>query len=83
MKHLVISAFTGLLYFSQAAVSQTNKYHITAEEQAACGGDAVSLCSQAYPDEDRLIACMYVSKAKLSQGCRTVFNAGLKRRHLM
>ena len=59
-----------------------DKYHVTAEERAACSQDAVRLCSSAYPDEDALIVCMKASHAQLSPQCQTAFDTGLKRRHL-
>ena len=58
------------------------KYHITAEERTACGMDAVELCSSAYPDEDKLLACMKINRVSLSTGCRPVFEEGIRRRHL-
>jgi hypothetical protein len=67
---------------AQAAEAVQDKYRITAEERSACGLDAVSLCSDAYPDEDRLLACMKQNRVSLSATCRPVFEAGIKRRHL-
>ena len=68
--------------FLSRATPDGGKYHITAEEQSACGQDAYSYCSSAYPDEDRLLLCMRQNRESLSQGCRIVFDEGVKRRHL-
>ena len=59
-----------------------NKYQITDEERAACQDDAVLFCSMTYPDEDALVGCMKTVRLKLTQVCRTVFEAGLRRRHI-
>ena len=64
------------------AHAQSSKYHITAAEQAACFSDAARLCSDAYPDEDKLLSCMRQNQNVLSEGCAVVFKAGLRRRHL-
>ncbi len=60
----------------------TDKYHVTAEEREACQEDAVALCSAAFPDEEMLLACMKTNRVQLSAGCRTVFEAGLRKRHI-
>ncbi len=44
----------------------------TGEERSACIPDAFRLCSSAIPNADRVIACLKVEKAKLSDACRTV-----------
>ena len=65
---------------SLALAETTDKYHVTPQEKAACTEDAVRLCIQAYPDEDKLIVCMKTNRSQLSPGCLVVFDAGLKRR---
>ena len=59
-----------------------DKYHVTDEEREACSGDAIRLCSAAYPDEDALIRCMKLNRSQLSGACIAAFNNGLHRRHL-
>ena len=73
---------TLLLPMSCLAQAQTDKYHVTTAERAACTPDAMRLCAQTYPDEDRLFACMKQNRDALSQTCRTAFDAGIKRRRL-
>lgn len=79
----------GLLLSAEAALAQPgrytvpgDKYQITEEERAACQNDAVLFCSTVYPDEDALLACMKSVRPKLTQACRVVFEAGLRRRHI-
>ena len=67
----------------RGAGAQSDPYHITSAERAACTGDAVRLCADTYPDEGKLLACMVANKASLTSGCAVVFDAGLKRRRLV
>lgn len=60
----------------------SDKYAITDEERAACRDDAVLFCAMTYPDEEALLGCMKAVRPKLTQVCRTVFEAGLRRRHI-
>lgn len=83
----VMSALTFAGEASAAAGSNdaggiTNKYRITAEEQSACALDAVQLCSDAYPDEDKLLGCMKLNRVNLSAMCKPIFEEGIRRRHL-
>lgn len=83
-----MTAFTvplclGLAVLCSAAIAPAEgKYQVTDAERAACEGDAISLCSAAYPDEDAMLACMKVNLTKLTTGCRPVFMEGLRRRGL-
>jgi hypothetical protein len=45
----------------------------TPEQQQACSGDAIRLCSSEIPDVDRITACMIRNKAQLSPECRAQF----------
>ncbi len=81
MKHVVF--FIGSVFLCPCAYAQADKYHVTPAEQAACQQDAVTLCSDAYPDEDQLLVCMKGNKALLSKTCLKSFEAGLKKRHLL
>lgn len=67
---------------STAVHADEGKYKVTAVERAACTPDAVRLCSDAYPDEDRLLTCMKAKRDQLSSTCQPVFDAGVKRRRL-
>lgn len=66
-----------------SAFAQADPYRITSAEKAACTSDAVRLCSNAYPDEARLLSCMSQNRASLTTGCAVVFEAGLRRRRLV
>jgi hypothetical protein len=59
-----------------------DKYRVTAAEKAACTEDAIRLCMDAYPSEEKLLVCMKENRASLSPTCRVAFDAGLKRRRL-
>lgn len=59
-----------------------DKYQVTDAERAACQDDAIKLCSDVYPNQDALLACMRTNEARLTSGCRPVFEAGLRRRGL-
>ena len=45
----------------------------TPEQQQACTGDAMRLCSAYVPDVDRITVCMIQKKSQLSPGCRAHF----------
>lgn len=78
----------GMICLGALAISVTtpafaqDKFKVTDEERAACQGDAVRLCSGAYPDEDALLSCMKRNQSSLTATCRPVFMAGLRRRGL-
>ncbi|MCX8253551.1 hypothetical protein RHAL1_02846 [Beijerinckiaceae bacterium RH AL1] len=80
--NLFSSVFGMVILTSAAQAAPVDPYRITANEKAACTGDAIMLCSDAYPDEHRLLACMASNRSSLSAGCGAVFDAGLRRRHL-
>lgn len=82
MKNVSLLAVSVSLGLCQSALAQHDKYSITPAERVACQQDAVTFCSYAYPDEDKLIACMRDNKAQLSATCLKTFEAGLKRRHM-
>ena len=82
-----LSASLRLLLMSGASLSAQplrapDKYKITNAEKAACSMDAVRLCSDAYPNEDRLLACMKANHEALSSICRVAFDEGVRRRRL-
>ena len=80
IRFATLSAVVGL---SSGALAQSDPYRITDNEKAACTTDAIRLCSDAYPDEHKLLTCMAANRVSLSQSCRVVFDAGVKRRRLV
>ena len=82
MKSAILSAAFVCLGLAEARAQVLNKYHITAEEQAACQVDATTYCSSVFPDEDALIACMRSNVTNLSPTCRKTFAVGLQKRHM-
>jgi hypothetical protein len=77
---MIIRGAVLIIAITQGACA--NGYNITDAERSACSVDAVRLCSAAYPDEDKLLSCMRANRNQLTSPCRTVFDAGLKSRHL-
>lgn len=71
-----------LVSFAAAAQTATDPYHITEAEKAACTSDAMRLCSDAYPDEGKLLTCMTANRKSLGAGCASAFKAGKKERGL-
>ncbi len=45
----------------------------TAEQRAACMGDAVMLCPAAIPNKARIAACLGAKMSQLSPRCRAQF----------
>ena len=45
----------------------------TPEQQQACQPDAMRLCSEFIPDVDRITACMFKNRIRLSPACHAVF----------
>jgi len=72
-----LALLIGATCASGRAHAQSDPYHITAVERAACTFDAERLCASSYPDEGRLLSCMQMNRASLSTGCLVVFDAGL------
>ncbi len=48
----------------------------TPEQEQACSGDAMRLCSAEIPDVDRITTCMIRNKSQLSPPCRVFFRPG-------
>jgi hypothetical protein len=48
------------------------------KEQAACYDDAMKLCQEFVPDEDKVTTCMVSKKDQLSPRCMEVFNQDYK-----
>lgn len=46
----------------------------TQQDADACTPDAMRLCSQAIPDENRVAQCLVQNKRQLSPACTLVFN---------
>jgi hypothetical protein len=44
-------------------------------DQQACMGDAMNICGQFIPDREKVGACLYSNRAKLTPACRTAMQA--------
>ena len=40
-------------------------------DQGACMGDALSVCGQFIPDREKVGACLYSNRSRISPACRT------------
>jgi hypothetical protein len=66
---LSVAAVAGALISSTSAGFAQG----TAEQRAACTGDAFRLCSSHIPNVSAVTACMKTNFTKLSPGCKAVF----------
>jgi hypothetical protein len=41
-------------------------------DQSACMNDALTICGQFVPDRDKVGACLFSNRARISVACRTV-----------
>jgi hypothetical protein len=65
MKSRIVLAFTCLLFAPTGATAASQ------EDQAACMNDAMTICGQFIPDRERVGACLYQNRNRLTPGCRT------------
>ena len=63
-------ALLALMAVVPAAVAQTH----SPQDEAACRPDVFRLCSQAIPDERRIVACLERNKRYLNSACYRVFD---------
>lgn len=57
-------------------IQPATSFAYTPEQQQACSGDAMRLCSEFVPNVDAITACMIQKKAQLSPQCRVFFRSG-------
>ena len=69
-------AFTILIIGTMAtgALAKTRRPTLRDQEQAACYDDAMTLCKDAVPDEQKIEACMRARLSEVSAGCRKFFH---------
>jgi hypothetical protein len=70
---LLGAAIVGSL-FSFLSTGAFADFKPTAAERSDCMGDAMSLCSHAIPNVDRVLACLVSKKSQLSPSCRAHFD---------
>ncbi len=65
----------GLMFATALAVSMwpAASRAYSPEQEQACTGDAMRLCSAYIPDVDRITVCMIQNKSQLTPGCRAHF----------
>lgn len=69
---LAVGVVAVLFTFAQSRASFAHSG--TADEQAACTPDVLSLCFWEIPNEDRIVACLNKNIKKLSPACRNVID---------
>ena len=67
--------FGALVLLSLLPTAAAAEFKPTAEQRAACGGDAVRLCRAHFPSMDRILGCLTANKSQLSAGCRKAHDA--------
>ncbi|WP_237477479.1 hypothetical protein [Lichenibacterium dinghuense] len=80
MRARLIAAALMVLAGADAASAKmmSEKERMRAQAEHLCYNDVQTLCNADIPDETKIAACMKVHRARLSPGCRKVFDAGLK-----
>jgi hypothetical protein len=68
-----IFAALGLL-FVLAPTAASAEIKPTAEQRAACMGDALTFCSSMVPNMDRIASCLAAKKSQLTPRCRAQFD---------
>jgi hypothetical protein len=63
-----------LAALSVGGAQQSFAHSGTADEQAACTPDVLSLCLFEIPNEDRIVACLNSKRDRLSPACRAVID---------
>jgi hypothetical protein len=41
------------------------------QDQQACMNDAMTVCGQFIPDRERVAACLFTNRSRISEACRT------------
>jgi hypothetical protein len=59
---------------SVSALSSSQSFAFSSEEQQMCTGDAFRFCSSEIPNIPRITACMIKHRSQLSAGCRQVMD---------
>lgn len=70
----VLAAAAVIIAGFVATSSPSYAHSGTADEQAACTPDVLSLCFFEIPNEDRIVACLNRKRNRLSEACRNVID---------
>ena len=75
MTEIRSSVFAALgLLFILAPTAASAEIRPTAEQRAACMGDALTFCSSLVPNMDRIASCLAAKKSQLTPRCRAQFD---------
>ena len=75
---VLLSAAVLSTAFSPLAMAKIKGQTLRAQQEQACYNDAMTLCKDAVPDEDKITACMTAKRKQLSPMCGKVFDEGDK-----
>ncbi len=81
MRNVIFYSALAFIVYGSGASAAGDKYNITPAEHQACDQDVASLCGNSQ-DEDQVLACMKAQRGQLTPVCRSVFEAGLRKRHM-
>ena len=77
MSRLIIGLVLALVTVDAASARlMTDRERKRAQAEHLCYNDVQRLCSADIPNENKIAACMKAHHARLSAGCRRVFDAG-------
>ena len=77
LRLLLAAAAIGVVLTGTAS-ARVRGVTVRAQQEQACYNDAMTLCSDAVPDETKITACMTAKRSQLSPMCGKVFDAGDK-----
>ncbi len=76
---LILGAMMVLISVEGASAKMmSDRERARAEAEHLCYDDVQRLCGSDIPNETKIEACMSRKRAKLSPGCRKVFESGMK-----
>jgi hypothetical protein len=67
---VLLAGFSTMAFATTASKSKPT---LRDQEQAACYDDAMTLCKDAVPDEQKIEVCMRSKMAQVSAGCKKFF----------
>jgi hypothetical protein len=70
---LVIASVVLAMSCSTLALARARQPTLRDIQEQACSNDAMTLCKDDIPDEEKVTACMTAKRAQLSPGCAKMF----------
>ena len=72
---LVIASAVLAMSCSTMALARSKQPTLREIQEQACTNDAMTLCKDEIPDEDKVTACMTRQKSQVSAGCVEAYKA--------